>query len=421
MLSTRRQFLTRSLGAAGLLWLRSTPAPALLGQTAAATPARGDTILVAIQLSGGNDGLNTVVPYQDDHYHRARPTLRLSEKEVLKIDAGLGFHPQMPGFQRLYKEGRLSIVQGVGYPSVNGNHQVSMAIWQTAGLHADSDTGWLGRTVDQLDGPEEPGSPGVFVGQTKRPLAINAQRATVPILRAIDDCTLREKMGTGTPPAADRQAVISGFTPHCVREAVAHPLLEFVRGTAASAYAGSAKVQQVVQKPGGAGGYPPLALAENLQVVAQLIRADLAVRIFLTELGGDGFGGFDNHANQAPNHAALLRHLSESLAAFVDDLSRDRLLERVLVMTYSEFGRTVAENGRRGTDHGDAAPIFLAGGRLKGGLVGCHPSLTDLERGNLKSHTDFRSAYATLLDQWLGVDSLAVLGRRFPPLDLLRA
>ena len=138
-------------------------------------------------------------------------------------------------------------------------------------------------------------------------------------------------------------------------------------------------------------------------------------------MGGDGFGGFDNHANQAENHAALLEQLAESVAALVDDLAQDGVLNRTLLMTFSEFGRTVAENGRRGTGHGAAAPVFLAGGRLRGGLIGPHPSLTDLELGGPRHHTDFRRLYATVLDEWLAIDSQTVLGEKFKPVDMLRA
>ena len=163
-----------------------------------------------------------------------------------------------------------------------------------------------------------------------------------------------------------------------------------------------------------------MQLARMFCIIAQLIRAEVGIRIYYTELGGEEPGGFDNHANQRDNHAALLRQLSDSVAAFVLDLRRDRLLHRVLLMTFSEFGRTLAENGRRGTDHGSAAPMFLAGGKLKGGLVGPHPSLTALENGGPKHHTDFRRVYATVLDRWLGLDSQAVLGGKFEPLDLLQ-
>ena len=145
----------------------------------------------------------------------------------------------------------------------------------------------------------------------------------------------------------------------------------------------------------------------------------MGIRVFFTELGGDGFGGFDNHANQLGNHCALLQQLSESVGAFVKDLEAQHLMDRVLLMTYSEFGRTVNENGRRGTGHGAAAPVFLAGGRLKGGLIGEHPSLTDLTKNSQKHHTDFRQMYATALDTWLGLDSKAILGQRFDTVDCL--
>ncbi|MCX7827030.1 MAG: DUF1501 domain-containing protein, partial [Verrucomicrobiae bacterium] len=169
--------------------------------------------------------------------------------------------------------------------------------------------------------------------------------------------------------------------------------------------------------------YPPFQLAKTLQAIAQLIRADIGIRVFCAELGGGGIGGFDNHAGQAANHGALLRQLSESVAAFVDDLRRDKLLDRVLLMTFSEFGRTLAENGRRGTDHGAAQPIFLVGGRLKAGLIGAHPSLKPyaLDGGAPRVHTDFRRLYAAALDRWLGFDSRAILGQSFEPLDVLAA
>src|SRR5215831_15572728 len=156
--------------------------------------------------------------------------------------------------------------------------------------------------------------------------------------------------------------------------------------------------------------YGNYALAQSLRTAAQLIRADLGIRIFLVEQGGVSPGEFDNHANQAANHAVSLRSLSESLTAFCDDLTHDRLLDRVLIMTYSEFGRTLTENGRHGTGHGAAAPVFLAGGRLKGGLIGAHPSLTDLDNDALKPHTDFRAVYATVLERWLGIESTPILG-----------
>jgi uncharacterized protein (DUF1501 family) len=197
-----------------------------------------------------------------------------------------------------------------------------------------------------------------------------------------------------------------------------NPLLDFVQSTMVTACSSSQRLETVLNaRKTAASDYPQFPLAQTLKSVADLIRAELGIRIFFAELGGGEIGGFDTHAGQGINHGALLRELSESVSAFVQDLRRDQLLDSVLLMTFSEFGRTLSENGRCGTDHGDAAPIFLAGGKLKTGLVGSHPSLTDLENDAPKFHTDFRRVYATVLDRWLGFDSQPILGERFIPLD----
>ncbi len=198
-------------------------------------------------------------------------------------------------------------------------------------------------------------------------------------------------------------------------------LLDFVRRGTLAACEKSQQLQRVLaaERSTRTVDYPDTRLADSLRTVARLVRAEVGVRIFYTELGGDGFGGFDNHANQKGNHGALLHQLSEAVSAFAADLRRDRLLDRVVLMTFSEFGRTLAENGRRGTGHGSAAPMLLVGGQVRSGLVGRHPSLTDLENGGPRHHTDFRRVYAALLDHWLELDSRAILGKRFKPADVL--
>jgi uncharacterized protein (DUF1501 family) len=190
-------------------------------------------------------------------------------------------------------------------------------------------------------------------------------------------------------------------------------MLEHVRTGMLTAWSQSERLREAANARE-TGTYPSFPLAARLRNIARLIRAETGYRIFFTELGGDGFGGFDNHAGQRENHAALLRQFSSAVAAFMDDLKRDRLSERVVLMTVSEFGRTVSENGRRGTGHGAAAPVFLAGGRLRGGLIGDHPKLDDLDQDALRFQVDFRSVYAAMLDRWLGCDSAAVLGESFP-------
>jgi uncharacterized protein (DUF1501 family) len=195
----------------------------------------------------------------------------------------------------------------------------------------------------------------------------------------------------------------------------------FVGQSASAAYAASARIEGELQRGRSAVEYPQSEFAQMLKSIAQLIRADLGIRILVTELGGEEPGGWDTHAVQFANHAALLKQMSEGVAAFAAELKRDRLLDRVVLVTYSEFGRTVVENGRRGTDHGSAAPMFLVGGKLKGGLVGPHPSLAQLEGGGVKHHTDFRRVYAALLEGWLGWPSQPILGGDYAPLDVFMA
>lgn len=417
MSSTRRDFIKSAFGTAAAVSL-APGIPIFLARTAAAAAAandRRDTVLVVLQLSGGNDGLNTIVPFDDDAYGRHRQTLRLTKQDVLPIDAQLGFHKELGAVARLYQEQKLSVVQGVGYPKNNRDHEGALRDWHTAQPgEAACQTGWLGRAIDAAASADRPHLTGIFVGQIPAPFALNAARSVVPAIHGIEQTKLRPFGSSGRvsarrPAPESRPPVGSGAS---------DPLLEFVRQGTAAAYANSQRVEDVLRGARGAAGYPAFPLGVELQAIAELIRADLGIRIFFAELGGGGIGGFDNHANQRDNHAALLRQLSEAVAAFIHDLQRAQLLERVVLMTFSEFGRTLAENGRRGTDHGDAQPVFLAGGGLRGGLLGKHPSLTDLDGDSPKSHTDFRRVYATVLDRWLGFDSRDVLGGRFEPLDV---
>ena len=419
MSCTRRDFLKTALGTSTLLSFSSVAPNFLIRTATAGDPHRDDgrTVLVVLQLSGGNDGLNTVVPYEDDEYARNRPTLALPPKDLHKISSSLGFHPRMGAFMRLYEDGHLTIVQGVGSPNPDRDHDGAMRIWHTADPDRPSrQTGWLGRAVDNVWRADTTEAPAVFVGPIARPFAVNAESVIVPSIRSPDDLMAREM-----PGRTDGQSVWKNAA-EFPRSGQQNSLLGFLQRCTLKAHANTRRIEAVTTgAAAGTAEYPSFRLAGTLRTVAQLIRADTGIRIFFTELGGGGIGGFDNHANQLGNHCALLHQLSESVAAFVYDLKRDKLLDRVLLMTFSEFGRTVKENGRRGTGHGAAAPIFLAGGRLKGGLVGAHPSLTDLDGDAPKFHTDFRRVYATVLDRWLGFESRSVLGKQFDALDILDA
>jgi uncharacterized protein (DUF1501 family) len=427
---TRRDFLRTTVRVSTLTVL-GPAAPGFLARSVRAATPRSDrdTILVAVQLTGGNDGLNTVVPYTDDEYARNRPTLRLPAGEVHKIDARLGFHPRMAAFLRLYNDGCLSIVQGVGHPNPDQSHDRAMRIWHTADpQRPERQTGWLGRVADRAWSPARPDATAAFVGPIDRPFILNAENVVVPCFRPGAGTGNGERWNNGImeqwvpsfPHSIVRVPQGSAAWPGAESE-TDNEFLQFLRQGTRRACAQGERIEAALKAPAGATDYPPFGLAGDLRTVAQLIRADIGIRIFVVELGGGGIGGFDNHANQLGNHCAVLHELAESVAAFARDLQRDHLLDRVLLMTYSEFGRTVKENGRRGTDHGAAAPLFLVGGPVAGGLVGSHPSLTDLDNGGLKFQIDFRRVYATVLDGWLGFDSQAVLGARFEPVEVLKS
>lgn len=423
MSPSRRDFLRASV-AGSVAWALRAGIPAVVaGRAGRPSPAHGadETVLVVVQLAGGNDGLNTVIPYADDAYARSRPTLRFRPDEVLKINSELGFHPEMAGFMKLYEEGYLSVVQGVGHADSSRNHDAAMRDWHTAAPgRPHCQTGWLGRAADQLYVKTAGGVPAAFVGHIRPPKAINAERALVPAIRQFEDWAL-------APDALPEQRRALGRmvtdTARIDRTPGSGSPAELVQRRMLHGCATGRRVHELLgdRSPTTDLHYPPFGLAQALKTVSRALRAELGIRIFMVVLGGSGFGGFDNHANQRGNHGSLLRELSESVRAFVYDLKQARLVDRVLLMTFSEFGRTLAENGRRGTGHGAAAPVFIAGGRLKGGLVGPRPSLTDLDQGALRFHIDYRRLYATMLERWLGMDSKVVLGERFQPLDILKA
>ena len=415
---TRRKFLTASATSAAVVVAGTTQqVPSLLLEAAAAPSTggkRSENVLVVIQLSGGNDGLNTVVPYGDDAYARNRFQTRISVAEALKIDDYLGIHPSMPGIHRLYQEGRLSIVQGVGYANPNRSHFESMDIWHTAQPDNTRDArqvGWLGKYLDAANsdssGFSKSDSPAVHLGTDVQPLALAGLHVQVPSIGSFDDFRFQE---TG-----NRQLTLARERLLSASVADSNELVAHVRAAAHTALASSRRVREAASHQSSSADYPQTGLGKKLHGIAKLIQAGLSTRIYYVTLEG-----FDTHSLQAETHAGLLRELSSAVTAFLDDLSQTNQANRVLLACFSEFGRRVKENASRGTDHGAAAPMFLAGGRqLHGGLIGEHPSLIDLEDGDLKYHTDFRRVYASLLEQWLGVASEPLLGGTFKPLPLI--
>jgi uncharacterized protein (DUF1501 family) len=386
--------------------------PGFLARAAAATEAAKDErILVLVQMAGGNDGLNTVVPFGREEYYKVRPGIAIDRGAVLKLNDELGLHPAMTGFKKMFDEGWLNIVQGVGYPNPDRSHFRSMDIWQSAKPEKDDvSSGWLGRALDSTVEQHVGKVPGLALGTDKLPLSLVASKINVPTVRDVKGYQLQLGPGSESMRKAHRQALDRIAS----RAAPTGSDLDFLRRTARTAWSSAEKLKQISASYQPTTPYPGNTLGQKLRTVAEIISGDLGTRMFFVNLDG-----FDTHSQQANAHQALLAELSSAISAFIGDLKGHGLADRVLVATFSEFGRRVAENGSLGTDHGAASQMFIVSPKCKGGIFGEHPSLTDLDDGDLKFHTDFRSVYATLLDRWLNIPSQPVLGGAFRPVEFV--
>ncbi|HEY3760503.1 MAG TPA: DUF1501 domain-containing protein [Verrucomicrobiae bacterium] len=439
-LQTRREFLRTTVLGTALSWT----VPAFLANTFAALQSQAadsstqivtgkdDTILVVLQMAGGNDGLNTIVPYSSDDYHRARPTLGLSAQHVLSVNGNIGFHGSMTGFKSLYDSGNLAVVQGVGYPNPNRSHFRSTEIWQTG---SDSDKvekyGWIGRYFDSCCAGADP-TVGVVVGNqmpqsfyAPKPTGICfnnpanyrfvANQQTEAAYQEMNGTDMSGGGGSGVDDASSNSGDSIGML------AAAQPMTggkveDFIERTALDAQMSSDKVRDIASRVQNMATYPNSQLANGLKLVAKLIGGGLPTRIYYVSQGG-----YDTHTQQANRQKQLLQDLGDSTKAFVDDLKAQGNMQRVLVMTFSEFGRRVAENANAGTDHGAAAPMFIIGNKVRSGLLGAYPSLAsqDLFEGDIKFNVDFRSVYAGVLENWLKTKSAPILGRQFPVLQVV--
>ena len=404
---SRRDFLRTGLYGVGV----SAALPAFFQQLGFAQAAKAldgapethpSRILVVLELSGGNDGLNTVVPYADDAYYKARPTLGVRANKVLKLDDHFGLHPSCPGLHSLFKEGHLAIVHGCGYPNPNLSHFTAMEWWHTGVPNGSDKYGWLGRFAD-AQWPVAPQNGIVNIG-SRQSRALASARQT-PLV--FGDPKKFGRLGTDA-----EQKVFETFGK---TYPTGNPSLEFVNGVSHAATAGAVLVRNACSE------YRALAdygsdndLTLNLKKVAALISAGLPTRIFYLNMGG-----FDTHAAQSDHHQILLIYLADALRGFLTDLKKMGRADDVAVMVFTEFGRRVRENASKGTDHGTATPMFVIGHQVKGGFYGQPPALTNLDDGNLKMTTDFRSVYATLLQGWMGFGPTgSILKGEFAPLPI---
>ena len=402
---TRRRFLqVGGVALAGAAVLPAFLARAAFAAQQAATAGEygSDTILVVVQMSGGNDGLNTVVPYGVDGYRSARSAIGIAEANVLPLTERVGLHPEMGKIQERYQAGQVAIIQGAGYPNPNLSHFRAMEIWQTAVPDAYAGSGWLANELPSFESENPLLAVSVTDGLSP---ALSGNGTSVPAIPNVQAYQFRTdpRYPADRPSRVDfANAAYGLWYPDGSAE-------QYIARMGASAMTSTRVVQDAVGAYQSAVEYPSFALATNLKTIAQLISAGLGTRIYYTQ-----FGGFDTHSAQPNTHARLLGGFSNSVDAFFKDLEAVGLAEHVMVMTFSEFGRRVQENSSQGTDHGTAGPMFVIGPHVKGGLYGEYPSLTTLDDNrNLKFSVDFRSVYGSVLDGWLGADESAALGGRY--------
>lgn len=355
----------------------------------AGSKTTGEPILVVLELSGGNDGLNTVVPYRQDAYYQARPTLGIQADAVLRLDSEFGLHPNLLGWERLYKNGQMAIVHGCGYPQPNRSHFEAMKFWHTGVPNAPETNGWIGKLADEVDAD---GISGLVMNLATEQSRAVASANHPPVVFSDPEAYKLEQV--------QQQRETFAHIMRASHESGANTSesLEYVRRVTGTASQSSALVRAACAnyRTSSDYGYGPLSI--SLKNVAALIDAGTAARFYYTN-----FSGFDTHVSQASMQAGLFNQLGDSVLAFLTDIEKMGRAEDVVLLVFSEFGRRVRENKSLGTDHGVAGPMYIFGQPVRGGLYGEHPSLENLDQGDLIHTTDFRQVYATLIRDWMGV------------------
>jgi uncharacterized protein (DUF1501 family) len=420
-------FTRRSLiGRGALLVASGFLAPSFITRTAMALdgtssalgpvsldPSKKNNILVVLQLSGGNDGINTLIPFGDPNYARLRPTLGFAAKDVLNITDAVGFNPNLAKLKALYDVGKVAVVQGVGYPNPNRSHFRSMDIWHSAHPDTFERSGWLGRYVSACQCAQDNALPAISVGDQLNTM-FWTETTLVPAVASIGAFSFL----TDTKFKNDRGYMMQTLQNIYSQAGNWSPYEGLIRRGTLQALSGSDQLQKVAANYQTPVKYPANnGLANQLKTVAQVINGNLGTRLFSVSMGG-----YDTHANQRNTQDKNLAQLGDALDAFMQDLANMNMQDNVTIMAFSEFGRRVKQNGSGGTDHGTAEPMFVIGNKVKGGLYGTYPSLGDLDNnGDLKFNADFRSVYAGILKDVVGADPGPILGASFDPIDVVNA
>ncbi len=386
-------------------WLSSIAQADVLRQ-AKGDKAASDTILVVCQWSGGNDGLNTVIPYANKAYYKLRPMIGVPDSKVLKLTNEMGLNPGLTGLQELYQKGKVAIIQNVGYPQPNRSHFKSMEIWQSASPESKLKYGWLGRHFDN-ELRSHPLNPVVALGlSTEQPLALAGQDSSIPCFASLAD--LRNMIGDADSERMLRE--IQGM------DAANGTATRAVQNASKSALDAVSILQKQLATYKSQSTYGNDAFGSGFKQIAQLIATSPSTRVVYFQAGG-----FDTHARQVEQHQRLLQSFGNAMNTFQKEMEAIGKADKVVTLVFSEFGRRAQENASLGTDHGAAAPMFLVGNKVKGGLHGPIPDLDNLREGDIQHTQDFREVYAATLDHWMGGDSETVLGQKFSPVDVFTA
>ena len=375
------------------------------------TSTKRDPILVVIQLTGGNDSLNTLIPYGDSLYYENRNTVAIPQEEVIAINGNFGFNPAMQPIKDLYDEGKVALIQGIGYPNPNRSHFRSMDIWHTCEPDKQGPEGWLGRVIRDIDPHGENVLTGVNFGRgLPRALAVpGVPVASVAVLETYG-------VLTGISEEPDRTDALDVFARMYAPTIGSGPVMDYLGQTGLDALKGADILKTAPDRYVSSIEYADNAISKNLQGISKVLNANLGTRIFYTQ-----HGGYDTHANQGPVHPKLWTDLSQAISDFYADLAEHEVSEDVLMFVFTEFGRRVKDNGS-GTDHGSGGLAFAIGDPVKGGMYSEYPSLKegDLLEGDLQFNVDYRGVYGSMVENWLQLDPITVVGGNFEQLDFVR-
>ena len=372
-----------------------------------------DPVVVVLQMTGANDYLNTIIPYTNGHYRDARPKVGIPEDQVLPIDGELAFNPNMGPIKKLYDEGKVAIIHGIGYENSPRSHFRSMDIWHTCEPDIVGTEGWAGRVIRDLDPNAENVLKGVNFGQGL-PRALSLRGVPVTSVSSLESYGVLSSV-PGVAAEAEREMILERFARMYAPAVGTGAVMDYLGQTGRDALQGADIIRSASERYSSSVEYAETPIAKYLRDISQVYLADLGTQLFYTQ-----FGSFDSHFNQPPMHTKLWIDMSSAISDFFDDLKEHDAGDNLLMVLFTEFGRRVKDNGT-GTDHGAAGAAFVIGNQVKGGMYSDYPSLRpeDLTQGDLAPNNDFRGFYSTIIDRWLGLDPVPIVGGKFEQMDFV--